>query len=86
MAEKDYRETNDVTGGRRSFTLDYTGTIASFSSIVLVPFFKFQVSVQLGPDKEFLGIKSISIDKSFLSPEQRRRAIGSIDVSEYYQY
>jgi len=43
-------------------------------------FGKFDVDVIVGEDNEFLGIRQIEVNKSFLNKQQRRQSYGYLDV------
>lgn len=45
---------------------------------------KYDVEIELAVDGRFLGITSISLNKSFLSLEQDLNSIGYIDLDKYY--
>lgn len=47
-------------------------------------FGKYDVEIELAIDGRFLGITSISLNKSFLSHEQDLNSIGYIDLDKYY--
>lgn len=47
-------------------------------------FGKYDVEIELALDGRFLGITSISLNKSFLSLEQDLNSIGYIDLDKFY--
>lgn len=48
-------------------------------------FDKYEIDVILSSSKKFLGIRDITINKDFLSHEQKMHSQGYYDDSEYYQ-
>lgn len=65
-----------------------TGTrIQDNSKTISYRFDRYIVKVRLGPTNEFLGIVEISLNKDFLSQEQRLLRLTSIpsgDADEFY--
>ena len=48
-------------------------------------FENFEVTVNLGPSNEFLGVKSIAVKKDFLSLKQRLSQASSFNVDDLYE-
>ena len=61
-----------------------TGMTAVPASDLVVPFGRFEITVRVGPGREFLGITQIAIKRDFLSEEQRIAAEGSVNASDLY--
>jgi len=66
-----------------------TGTHQSpKSQIVVCPFDRYLVQIELGPGDEFLGIVGVTVNKAFLSTTQKiasLQALGYHDVDEFYR-
>lgn len=75
----DYRDSEiQETGAHRS----------AKSRIVVCPFDRYLVQIELGPGDEFLGIAGISVNRAFLSTAQRiasLQALGYHDVDDFYR-
>ena len=62
-----------------------TGSEEIPSKTIKVPFEKYEISLKLGPNNEFIDIVSVSISKDFRSHEQKMRSLGYHDVSDFYK-
>lgn len=51
----------------------------------VVPFDKYNIVVELGPNNEFLGVDEVSIDKDFMSYKQKSSTSGYHDVEDLYK-
>ncbi len=51
---------------------------------ITIPFGKYMVKVRVNGKNEFLGIEEISVDKEYLSFDQRVKSTGHFDVEKYY--
>lgn len=73
----------------RDSELQETGTHhSSKSQVVVCPFDRYLVQIELGPGDEFLGIVGVTVNKAFLSAAQKiasLRALGYHDVDEFYR-
>jgi len=52
---------------------------------VVYPFRKYEITVRLTPDNEFIGIVEVKINKDFISYKQRLATKGFHDVDEFYR-
>ena len=59
-----------------------TGGPESTTREVMVQFDRYVITVRLGPLNEFLGVSSVAIRQSFLSPKQKIQATGYHDVAD----
>ena len=62
-----------------------TGSTAIPARDVVVPFDRYEITVRLGPAKEFLGVIQVAVRKDFLSQSQRITADDSLNASELYE-
>jgi hypothetical protein len=72
----------------QSIASQETGSHQSEPVVILVPFDRYEVMVELGPNGEFVGIRGISVSRDFLSANQRisaMKALGYHDVDDFYQ-
>lgn len=53
--------------------------------IIEYPFDRFDISVEVGPNNEFLGIVAVKINKDFLSYAQKLRNATVHDMGEFYK-
>ena len=67
------------------FGVDSTGYTGEPCRAMKVPYDRFEVTIQLGPNDEFLGILNVSVKKDFLTTEQRVNSIGYLDVADLYE-
>jgi len=51
---------------------------------IVYPFGKYQITVRLSPDNQFIGITEVKINKDFLSYKQKIVSKGFHDVDEFY--
>lgn len=63
-----------------------TGSHGEFENykIIVYPFERYQIKIQLGLANEFMGVVEVKINKEFLSYNQKIKVQGSIDTSEDY--
>ena len=67
-----------------------TGSHGDFEEfkIVTYPFDRYLIKVKLTPTNEFIGIVEVSVNKDFLSHQQRLvflTSLGLHDVEEFYE-
>ncbi|MCP3685579.1 MAG: hypothetical protein GY861_23255 [bacterium] len=67
--------TEDATGG-----LAFVG-----AKTIIYPVGKYEVTVNLASNNEFIGISAVKINKSFLSYEQETKPKGFHDVADFYR-
>ena len=63
---------------------DATGGTAIPAEDVPVRFDRYEITVRLGPSKEFLGIVQVAVRKDFLSQAQRIAAEDTLNASDLY--
>jgi len=51
---------------------------------IVYPFGKYQITVRLSSNNEFIGITEVRINKDFLSYKQKMVSKGFHDVDEFY--
>ena len=77
MEDFDYKRLkNRGTGGHR--------TPEDFKEIVY-PFHKYEITVKVSLDNEFIGISKVKVNKDFRSYKQRIVSKGFHDVDEFYK-
>ena len=63
---------------------DVTGNNVPSFKLMKVPFDRYVVTVRLTPKDEFIDVVEISVDKEFLSMEQKLQSVGYHDVEDLY--
>jgi len=53
--------------------------------IISVPFDKYEVTIKLSPNNEFIEILEVKVNKDFLSYKQKMISKGFHDVEEFYK-
>ena len=64
---------------------DVTGSTAILATDKVEHFNKYEITVRLGPSKEFLGIVQVAVQKDFLSLTQRVASNDSLNASDFYE-
>jgi len=69
------------------FLMDSTGETRGRERVRVVecPVGKYVVSVLLGENDKFVGVKAVAVDKDFLSFEERARRGVVHDVERFYE-
>jgi len=52
---------------------------------IVYPFDKYEITVRLSLDNEFIGISKVKVNKDFLSYKQKITSKGFHDVDEFYR-
>lgn len=76
--------TDDYLGKPGAFEAAGTGSSGEVRRYVRVAFDRYEITVILGPGDRFIGVRNVSVAKSFLSQSQRRDSSGFHDVSDFY--
>jgi len=71
--------TRDTSSGQN------TGDNGVPSTIVTVPFDRYEIVLELGPHREFLRIVEVRISKDFRSVQQKVESVDYHDVSDLYE-
>jgi len=75
MYEKTDSFENHKTGSH-DVTEDY--------KIIVYPFDKYEITIKLSPNNEFIEILEVKVNKDFLSYKQKMISKGFHDVDEFY--
>jgi hypothetical protein len=67
------------------FSGQNTGDNGPSSTLVMVPFDKYEVVLRLGPQREFLEIIAIRVGKDFRSVQQKVESADYHDVTDLYE-
>jgi len=69
------------------FKKEGTGSHEVFENYktIIYPFDKYQITIKVTPNNEFIGITEVKINKDFLSYKQKIARKGYHDVDEYYR-
>jgi hypothetical protein len=70
---------------RDTFSGQNTGDSGVPSTIVTVPFDRYEIVLELGPHREFLAIVEVRISKDFRSVQQKVESADYHDVSDLYK-
>lgn len=62
-----------------------TGDNGVSSTILAVPFDRYEIVLELGPHREFLGIVEVRVSKDFRSVQQKVESVNYHDVSDLYE-
>jgi hypothetical protein len=70
-----------------TFTQDATGKTGKTGDykIISFPFGKYEIKVKVASNNEFVGIVEVSVNKDFISLEQKIGLEGSHDVDKFYK-
>ena len=68
-------ERNELTGSKQEFEL---------FEFVKYPFDRYIVTVKLSPEKEFLGITEIKLNKDFRNYREKQVSQSSLNIEKYY--
>jgi hypothetical protein len=74
---RDYNEPEDNGTGSYSNNTDF--------KIITFPFDKYEITIKLTTDNEFIGVVEVKINKDFLSYKQKTTPKGYHDVEEFYR-
>ena len=75
--EETYEKSKEVGTGSQEPPKDYKE--------ITYPFGKYEITVRLTQNNEFIGISEVKINKDFLSFEQKTTTKGFHDVEEFYK-
>jgi len=70
---------------RDTFSGQNTGDNGPSSIVITVPFDRYEIVLELGPRREFLGIVEVRIGKDFRSVQQKVESTDYHDVSDLYE-
>jgi hypothetical protein len=70
---------------RDTFSGQNTGDNGLSSTIVTVPFDRYEIVLELGPHREFLSVVEVKISKDFRSVQQKLESADYHDVSDLYE-
>ena len=77
MKDFDYDKLKNQGTGGRAIPKDYKE--------IVYPFGKYEITVRLSLNNEFVGISEVKINKDFLSYKQKISSKGFHDVDEFYR-
>lgn len=67
------------------FSGQNTGDNGLSSTMITVPFDRYEVVLRLGPHREFLEIVEVRVSKDFRSVQQKVESVDYHDVSDLYE-
>ncbi len=70
---------------RDTFSGQNTGDNGLSSTIVTVPFDRYEIVLELGPHREFLRVVEVKVSKDFRSVQQKLESADYHDVSDLYE-
>jgi hypothetical protein len=68
-----------------TFSGQNTGDNGLSSTIVTVPFDRYEIVLELGPHREFLRVVEVKVSKDFRSVQQKLESADYHDVSDLYE-
>jgi hypothetical protein len=75
--EKAHEKSEEIGTGSQEPAKDYRE--------IIYPFGKYEITVRLTKNNEFIGISEVKINKDFLSYEQKTTTKGFHDVEKFYR-
>lgn len=76
MEDVDYNKLKNQGSGSHDMPKDYKE--------IVYPFDKYEITVRLSLNNEFIGISEVKVNKDFLSYKQKISSKGFHDVDEFY--
>ena len=74
---EEMRSSESQRTGSHDITKDYR--------TIVYPFGKYEITIKLSPNNEFMGILEVKVNKDFLSYKHKMVSKGFHDVDEFYK-